>query len=507
MLLAYGSFFDDVKDFGLEWSGVATLIFMVAMIWFFSRTLKMMPKTKPMQIKPSAKSSVRWEDIAGVEDAKEELQEVVQFLKDPRSFRKLGATVPKGVLLHGPPGTGKTLLAKAVAHESGAEFFSQSASSFVEMFAGLGAARIRRLFNEARKAAPAIIFIDELDAVGGKRSNESNGGGGGEREQTLNQLLVEMDGFEGRDDIVVMAASNLLDKLDEALLRPGRFDRQVFVTPPDVKGREKILEVHTANKPLAADCELGVVAQQTSGLTGADLANICNEAAIFAARRKGDSIVQKDFDNALERVVAGVQSRRTLNDHEKRVVAYHEAGHALCSELLPSVDRLHKISIVPRGRALGYTLNLPDEDRYLKSREELIDFMTMLLGGRAAEQIVFGSITTGAADDVRRVAEISYAMVHEYAMGSDSTRAQDIRIMSDQLRRQHDEEQRELTYTAQRRAHELITEHRDHLDALAAQLLEHEVLERKDIDRIMAPSAPPTLRRVASQGPPPGESF
>ncbi|MDX6665194.1 MAG: cell division protease FtsH [Solirubrobacteraceae bacterium] len=491
MLLAVG-FFDDVKNFALEWSGVATLLFMVAMIWFFWRTLKLLPKTKPQQIKPSAKSSIGWDDIAGVEDAKDELREVVAFLKDPKSFRKLGAKVPKGVLLHGPPGTGKTLLAKAVAHESGAELFSQSAASFVEMFAGLGAARIRRLFAEARKAAPAIIFIDELDAVGGKRGNDISG----EREQTLNQLLVEMDGFDVRGDVVVMAASNLLDKLDGALLRPGRFDRQVFVSPPDVAGREKILEVHTADKPVA-DVDLQIVAQQTSGLTGADLANICNEAAIHCGRRGGDAIAQQDFEGALERVIAGVQSRRVLNDHEKRVVAFHEAGHALCSELLPSVDRLHKISIVPRGRALGYTMNLPDEDRYLKTREELVDFMTMLLGGRMAEQIVFGSITTGASDDVKRVAEIAHAMIHEYAMGSDATRAVDPTAISDDLRRRLDDEQRELAYAAQRRAQELISSHMEQLEALAGQLLEHEVLERKDIDRIMA-ATPPRLRVAAA---------
>src|SRR5690349_15595044 len=267
MILAYGSVFDKIKDFSLQWSGVATLLFMFAMVFFFWRTLKLMPKTKPAQLKPSAKSSVRWDDIAGVEDAKEELQEVVQFLKDPKAFRALGATVPKGVLLHGPPGTGKTLLAKAVAHESGAEFFSQSASSFVEMFAGLGAARIRRLFDEARKHEPAILFIDELDAVGARRGSDQNS----ERDQTLNQLLVEMDGFSSIGRLVVMAASNLLEKLDPALLRPGRFDRQVYVAPPDVKGRRRILGVHTRNKPLREDADLDLVAQQTSGLTGADL--------------------------------------------------------------------------------------------------------------------------------------------------------------------------------------------------------------------------------------------
>ena len=493
MVLAQQTFFDDVKTFGLEWSGVATLLFMFVMVWFFWRIVRSMPKTKPQQLKPSAKSAVGWDDIAGVEDAKEELKEVVAFLKDPKAFRALGATVPKGVLLHGPPGTGKTLLAKAVAHESGAEFFSQSAASFVEMFAGLGAARIRRLFREARKAAPAIIFIDELDAVGGHRGSDINA----EREQTLNQLLVEMDGFDGRGEVVVMAASNLLDKLDTALLRPGRFDRQVFVSPPDVRGREKILEVHTAGKPLA-DCDLAVVAQQTSGLTGADLANICNEAAIFCARREGEAIEQRDFDSALERVIAGVQSRRALNDHEKRIVAYHEAGHALCSELLPSVDRLHKISIVPRGRALGYTMNLPDEDRYLKTREELVDYMTMLLGGRVAEHLVFGSITTGASDDVKRVADIAWSMVHDYAMGSDPTRAVDPRVISDHHRRQLDEEQRQVSYEAQCKAETLIAAHRPALDALAAQLLEHEVLTRTDIDRILAGTDRPRLRVAAA---------
>ena len=324
--------------------------------------------------------------------------------------------MPKGILLHGPPGTGKTLLAKAVAHESGATFFSQSAASFVEMFVGVGAARIRHLFKAARKKSPAIVFIDELDAVGGHRGFDVSG----ERDQTLNQLLVEMDGFTARKEVVVIAASNLLEKLDPALLRPGRFDRQIFVSPPDVGGRERILHVHSRNKPLADGVDLRLLARQTSGLTGADLANICNEAAIFAARRGVDRLEMRDFDAALERVVAGMQSHRTLTDHEKRVVAYHEAGHALCSELLPSVDRVHRISIVPRGRALGYTLNLPEEDRYLKTREELIDFMTMLLGGRAAEQLVFGSITTGASDDLKRVAEIARAMVHEYAMGTAS---------------------------------------------------------------------------------------
>ena len=478
------SFLDTIKNFGLEWSGVFTILFMFLICFFLWRTIKLMPRTKPVQIKPDVKSSIGWEEIAGVDEAKDELREVVEFLRDPREFRKLGARVPKGVLLHGPPGTGKTLLAKAVAHESGAQFFSQSAASFVEMFAGLGAARIRRLFREARKQAPAIIFIDELDAVGGRRGSDLSG----EREQTLNQLLVEMDGFDSTGDIVVMAASNLLEKLDPALLRPGRFDRQVFVSPPDVVGRERILEVHCSDKPLREDVDLQRVAARTSGLTGADLANLCNEAAIRCARRKGTTLTGEDFDQALERVIAGVQSRRVLNAHEKQVIAYHEAGHALCAELLPGVDRVHKISIIPRGRALGYTLNLPDEDRYLKTREELIDHITVLLAGRAAEQIVFGEVTTGASDDLKRVAQVTHAMVHDYAMGAAGSAPRAVASddnNSEQFRRIRDEEQQELAFNAQQAAHSMLNANREKLDEFALALLDHEVLEREEIDRIM----------------------
>ncbi len=503
------SFAESVKNFGLEWSGVATIVFMFLICFFLWRTLKLMPRTKPVQIKPETKTSIGWEDIAGVDEAKDELREVVEFLRDPKRFHKIGARVPAGVLLHGPPGTGKTLLAKAVAHESGAQFFSQSAASFVEMFAGLGAARIRRLFREARKHAPAIIFIDELDAVGGRRGSDFSG----EREQTLNQLLVEMDGFNSTGDIVVMAASNLLEKLDPALLRPGRFDRQVFVSPPDVTGRERILGVHTRDKPLRDDVGLDTVAAQTSGLTGADLANLCNEAAIRCARRSGIALSRDDFDQALERVIAGVQSKRVLNAHEKEVVAFHEAGHALCAELLPGVDRVHKISIVPRGRALGFTLNLPDEDRYLKTREELLDHMTVLLGGRIAEQIVFGEVTTGASDDLKRVAEVARAMVYDYAMGTPGAAQRAVAegsSDSEQFRRIRDEEQQELAFEAQRAAHELLTGQRAKLEEFAVALLEREVLERDDIDVIMAgvprmqrSAGAQGLRVVATEAPPP----
>jgi cell division protease FtsH len=475
------SAWDQITNFILTWGPI---IFMALIVFFLWRMMKLMPRTKPLEIKPDSASAAGWGDVAGADEAKAELQEVVDFLRDPQRFRELGATVPKGVLLHGPPGTGKTLLAKAVAGESGARFFSQSAASFVEMFAGLGAARIRRLFNEARNHRPAIVFIDEIDAVGAKRGSDNNS----EREQTLNQLLVEMDGFGSTGDVVVIAASNLLETLDPALLRPGRFDRQIFVSPPDVAGREAILRVHTANKPVEADVDFSLVARQTAGLTGADLANIANEAAIAAARSRRGRVAQRDFDGALERVVAGMQSRRTLNEHERRVVAFHEAGHALCAELLPGVDRAHRISIVPRGRALGYTLNLPEEDRYLKTRDELVDQMVMLLGGRAAEELVFGACTTGAAGDLESVGAISRAMVHEYAMGTSISALQlsaEGGAVSDRTRELRDAEQQHLADEAMRRAVALITAYRAQLDAIAAALLHHEVLDGDDIKRIM----------------------
>ncbi len=374
--LGFDSYQTFLNDLLIPWSPIALLLVIGYFMW---RTLKLMPRTKPQEISAKSKSSVTWAEVEGVDETKAELREVVDFLSDPQRFKRLGARVPKGILLHGPPGTGKTMLAKAVAHESGATFISQSASSFIEMFAGLGAARIRRLFKEARDSAPAIIFIDELDAVGAQRGSDISG----ERDQTLNQLLVEMDGFDSRDNVIVMAASNLLEKLDPALLRPGRFDRQVFVPPPDMRGRLCILEVHTRGKPLGQDVVLERTARHAAGLTGADLANLANEAAILAGRHNRDFIAQSDFDDAFERVIAGLQSRKLITDQEKRVIAWHEAGHALVSELLPNVDKVTKVSIVPRGKALGYTLNLPQEDRYLKSREELIDHMKVLLGGRA----------------------------------------------------------------------------------------------------------------------------
>jgi cell division protease FtsH len=489
-----GVSWDSIQDWVIVW---LPIIFMGLIAVVLIMTLRYMPRTKPQEIKPQSSSSVRWQDVAGVDEAKDELREVVEFLRDPKRFRRLGAKVPKGILLHGPPGTGKTLLAKAVANEAEARFFAQSASSFVEMFAGLGAARIRRLFRRARKEAPAIVFIDELDAVGATRGKDISG----EKDQTLNQLLVELDGFESADNVVVIAASNLLDKLDPALLRPGRFDRQILVSAPDLKGRRAILDVHTRGMPLEPDLDLDLIARQTSNLTGADLANICNEAAIFAGRDHRDSIGTRDFQAALERVIAGMQSRRVITEHEKRVVAYHEAGHALCSELLPSVEKVHRISIIPRGRALGYTLNLPEEDRYLKTKEELIDYMSVLLGGRAAEEIVFGSITTGASDDLSRVAEISRSMVHDYAMGTSITSRKvsaEGGQVSDRTRQLRDEEQQHLADEALRGAMRLIVEHRTKLDQLAGALLRNEVLERRDIDRIM--EGVPRFHRSPGQG-------
>ena len=481
------TWWDHLSNTLLTWG---PLLFMVLILFFLWRTLKLMPKTKPQEIKPDSAGSVKWDDVAGADEAKAELQEVIDFLRDPERFLALGAKVPKGVLLHGPPGTGKTLLAKAVANESGAQFFGQSASSFVEMFAGLGAARIRRLFAEARKNAPAIVFIDEIDAVGAVRGSDNNS----EREQTLNQLLVEMDGFSTHGDVVVIAASNLLEKLDPALLRPGRFDRQIFVTPPDVKGRRAILGVHTADKPVGEDVDFDKVARRTAGLTGAELANICNEAAIGAARQGRSALAQADFDYALERVVAGMETPRTLNERERTIVAYHEAGHALCAELLPGATQTHRISIVPRGVALGYTLHYPEEDRYLDSqRGAAWTSSRSPLGGRAAEQIVFGSITNGAADDLRKVAEKTRRMIHEWAMGTSVSALQlaaEGGAVSDRTRELRDAEQQHLAHDAMRRAERLITDHRAQLDALATALLNHDVLEREDIEAVMASVAP-----------------
>jgi cell division protease FtsH len=468
-----------MSDFALTWLPVMFFLLMCIVVYLLWRTVKLMPRVKPMEITPGSASAVRWSDVAGLEEAKEELQEIVDFLREPQRFEKLGARVPKGILFHGPPGTGKTLAAKAVANESGARFYAQSASAFVEMFAGLGAARIRKLFEEARKNAPSIVFIDELDAVGQARSGHSFNR---EQDQTLNQLLVELDGFGPRDQVVVMGASNRLQDLDPALLRPGRFDRQILIQQPDFKGRLAILEVHTRGKPLGEDVNLESVARQTAGLTGADLANIANEAAIGAGRHDRERIVHEDFDTALERVVAGLQQRRVVTDKEKRILAYHEGGHALMSHLVGNEPQ--KATIIARGSALGYVLHLPEEERYLETKEELLDWMIVALAGRAAEQLVFGRVTNGAASDLERVTQIARSMVFEWGMGENvtsRTMRADNYALSEETKRLRDSEQARLTDHAYAEAERLLSKHRAALDRAAAALLEKETLSREEL--------------------------
>ena len=476
-----GALVHSFTDVALTW---APLLLFGLLVYFVWRSTQLVPRVKANAIRPTA-SSVRWDEVAGLEEAKEELREVVEFLREPRRFQRLGARVPKGILLYGPPGTGKTLLAKAVAHESGATFYSQSASSFVEMFAGLGAARIRKLFEEVRRNAPAIVFIDELDAVGAARGGH---GLNREQDQTLNQLLVELDGFDAGGHVVVMGASNRLQDLDSALLRPGRFDRHVLVAPPDIAAREAILRVHTRGKPLADDIDLRQIARQTAGLTGADLAGIANEAAIFAGRAERDVIGPAEFDAAVERVIAGLQQRRVVGEKEKRILAYHEAGHALMSHLMSGTQPVHKATIVSRGAALGFTFNLPSEDRYLQTREELLDMMKVLLAGRAAEQVVFGRVTNGAANDLERVTEVARAMVFEWGMGEEiasRTLRADNYALSEETKRLRDSEQARLTDDAYADAVRLLEKHRSALDSLAAALLEKETLVREELESLL----------------------
>ncbi len=482
-----GHLLTQIGAVALIWLPLLMFGLIIYLLW---RTLQVMPRVQPKSASPTSESSVTWDEVAGLEEARDEMQEIVDFLKDSKRFAKLGARVPKGILLYGPPGTGKTLLAKAVARESGASFYSQSASAFVEMFAGLGAARIRKLFEQARKDAPAIVFIDELDAVGAARSGH---GFNREQDQTLNQLLVELDGFANREQVIVMAASNRLQDLDPALLRPGRFDRQILVSPPDLAGREAILHVHTRGKPLAADVDLSAIARQTAGLTGADLANIANEAAIFAGRENQQHIHHTHFDNAMERVIAGLQQRRVMTEKEKRILAYHEGGHALMSHLMGQSFPVHKATIVPRGMALGYTFNLPEEDRFLHTREEFIDWMKIALAGRAAEQVVFGRVTNGAANDLEKVTELARSMVFEYGMSEgvvSRTMRADNYALSEETKRVRDHEQARLTDDAYDEAVRLITKHRAGLDRLALALLEKETLVRDEILALLSDIEP-----------------
>jgi len=473
-----------------EWLPLLMFLCMIAIVYLLWRTLQVMPRVKPTHVEPGSRESISLADVAGVTEAKAELQEVIDFLRNPKRFEQLGAKVPKGILLYGPPGTGKTLLAKGVAGESGAKFYSQSASAFVEMFVGLGAARMRKLFEEARRNAPSIIFIDELDAVGAARTGQ---GFTREQDQTLNQLLVELDGFQATEQVVVMGASNRLQDLDPALLRPGRFDRQMLVGPPDLSGREAILHVHTRGKPLAADVDLAQVARQTSGLTGADLANIANEAAIFAGRRQAQYVSAVDFDAAIERVVAGLQQRKVLTEKERRVLAFHEAGHALMSHLMGEIAPVQKVTIVSRGTALGYTLNLPAEDRYMASKEELIDMLKIALAGRAAEFVVFGRVTNGAANDLEKATEIARAMVFEWGMSdvaTSRTMRADNYALSEETKRVRDKEQARLTDEAYVDAVRLIELNRRPLERLTRALLERETLGREEVLKLLADVEP-----------------
>ena len=445
--------------------------------------------------------TVTFKDVAGVDEAVEELIEIRDFLSDPERFQRIGAKIPKGVLLFGPPGTGKTLLARAVAGEAGVPFFSISGSDFVEMFVGVGASRVRDLFEQAKSESPAIIFVDEIDAVGRHRG-AGLGGGHDEREQTLNQLLVEMDGFDVSTGVILIAATNRPDILDPALLRPGRFDRQIVVDRPDLEGRKRIADVHAAGKPLGPDVSTDVIARRTPGFTGADIANLLNEAALLAARRDRSTISQLEIEDAIDRVIAGPERKsRAMSEKEKAVIAYHEAGHALVGHVLPNTDPIHKISIVARGRALGWTLALPTEDKYLKSRSELTDTMAMLLGGRTAEELIFGDPTTGASDDIDRVATIARSMVTEYGM-SDSLGPQRLgnksgevflgkdmgheANYSEDVAMQIDQEVKALVDAAHLEAREILTLHRSVLDRIAEALIVHESLDGDALDEILA---------------------
>src|SRR5688500_16190921 len=477
-----GHILSEVGQIALIWLPLLMFGLIIYLLW---RTLQVMPRVKPKHVHATSRSSVTWDEVAGLEEAREEMQEIVDFLRDNKRFARLGARVPKGILLYGPPGTGKTLLAKAVAHESGANFYSQSASAFVEMFAGLGASRIRKLFEEARKNAPAIVFIDELDAVGTARAG---GSFNREHDQTLNQLLVELDGFDESAQVIVMGASNRLQDLDPALLRPGRFDRQVLVSPPDLAGREEIPRVHTRGKPLAPGVELTQIARQTSGLTGADLANLCNEAAIFAGRKERTTILMEDFDGAMERVIAGMQQRRVVTEKEKRILAYHEAGHALLAYMMGDLLPIQKVTIVGRGDSLGYAYYLPMEERYLHTKEEFLDVMKIALAGRAAEQVVFGRVTNGASNDLEKVTEIARSMVFEFGMSEASpsrTMRADNYALSEETKRLRDSEQARLTDHAYEEAQRLLVKHRASLDRLASLLLERETLNREELHELL----------------------
>ena len=453
---------------------------------------------------PEGDKKITFKDVAGADEEKEELQEIVEFLRDPEKYLKLGAHIPKGVLLVGPPGTGKTLLAKAVAGEAGVKFLSISGSDFVEMYVGVGASRVRDLFVQAKKDAPAIVFIDEIDAVGRQRGS-GLGGGHDEREQTLNQLLVEMDGFTANEGVVVLAATNRVDILDPALLRPGRFDRQVYVGLPDIKGRRDILAVHARNKPLAEDVDLDKLAKGTSGFTGADLENLLNEAALLAGRRDEKAITMDDLQKSVIKVIAGPEKHsRVIPEHERRLTAYHEAGHAVVMHALPDLDPVHQITIVPRGQAGGMTIYLPDEDRSYLSRSYLLDNIAGLLGGRAAEQLVLGDISTGASNDISRATQMARKMVGTYGMSDRMGNAAfdaghdevfigksmaQTRPYSEETAAEMDQEIRRIMDEAYGRCRKILEQYRPQLDQVAQFLLQHETMTAQEFEDVFRPQA------------------
>ncbi len=448
----------------------------------------------------SGKQKVTFKDVAGIDEVKEELQEIIAFLKDPKKFQKLGGKIPKGVLLYGAPGTGKTLLAKAVAGEAGVPFFSSSGSEFVEMFVGVGASRVRDLFEQGKRTAPSLLFIDELDAVGRHRG-AGIGGGHDEREQTLNQLLVEMDGFDTKEGVILIAATNRPDVLDPALLRPGRFDRHISVASPDLKGREEILAVHTRTIKLAKEIDLNVIARRTPGFVGADLANLVNEAALLAARKEKEAVEMNDLEEAIDRVIAGPQRKsRLISDREKKIIAYHESGHALIAKLIPGTDPVHKVSIIPRGPALGYTLQLPLEDRYLTTKGEILDRLAVLLGGRVAEELIFNEITTGAHNDLGKATELTRKMVREYGMSAKlgpmtmQKQAEEIflgrditkeKTYSEKTAELIDSEEKGIIDEALARTQKLLKDNINKLNLLAAKLIEREVLEGEELELVL----------------------
>ncbi|HOK30000.1 MAG: ATP-dependent zinc metalloprotease FtsH [Dictyoglomi bacterium] len=486
-------------------------VVLIGLLWYFMFRQAQGANNQAMsfgrsraRLASESKVKVTFADVAGVEEAKEELREVVEFLKNPKKFQAVGAKIPKGVLLVGPPGSGKTLLARAVAGEAGVPFFSISGSEFVEMFVGVGASRVRDLFNQAKKSAPCIIFIDEIDAVGRQRG-AGLGGGHDEREQTLNQLLVEMDGFDPNMGIIVIAATNRPDILDPALLRPGRIDRKVVVDNPDLEGRLEILKIHARGKPLAEDVNLQVIAQRTPGFSGADLANLLNESALLAARRGKNKITMEELEEAIDKVIAGPERKsRVLSEKEKELIAYHEVGHALVTKFLPNADKVHRISIIPRGMALGYTLHLPTEDKHILTKAELLDKIVTALGGRAAEEIIFNETTTGAQNDLEVATEIARRMVTEFGMSEElgpltfgKKQGQvflgrdliESRNYSEQVAFMIDREIRRIIESCYDKAKDILVKNKETLIKIASILKEKETIEAEEFDKLIAQPA------------------